>query len=252
MLPFSTPRLTRRRAFTALALAALGSATGCTKNAGVPETSAADRWPAGTVLAVGDQPLRLEDLEAASRGVAALFPAEVDRAHKRRALKSTLLPRLAVAAAHPTARSKALAEAQQRLDALRANPDLAEDLALKFGNWKELRLEVWAAAQDSLRAAGLDDFAEPENVPPLGALPGAWFGPVETMGEFVIARVESTRPGRTPGDLRLEVRQELFHFLDPDFDITDLREAYADAKLEVIDEEIGDLVSGFYLQQLGQ
>ncbi len=245
-----TLRSAPARALSVLTLSALAAAA-CSGPEDTPLAPASERWPAGTVIAVGDQPLGLEELQVIARGVAALFPGEVPRAHLRRALKTTVLPRLAVAAVHSPARAKALTAAEQRLAELRAEPARSAELALEFGNWKSLDLELWAAAQDSLRAAGLDDFAEPENVPPAGALPAAWFGPVEVLGEFVVARVEGTRPGRTPADLQLELRLQRFGFLRDDFDIHDLRGAYAQSDLEIVDEEIGDLISGFYLQQLG-
>lgn len=230
-----------------LAIAALQS--GCSgggEPAGEPERTFAE----GVVLAIGDQELTDAELDAVARGVAILFPAEVERAHRRRALKTTLLPRLAVAAVHSDARAEALGQARERLAGLRAEPALAESVPVEIGNWKDLDLEVWSAAQDDLRAAGLDDFAVRELAP--DELPGTWFGPVEYLGGFAVGRVESNRPGRAPLDLILQLTLQRYDYLPADFDIEDLRDAYGLHELVAVDPEVGDLVSGFYLEQLGQ
>lgn len=183
------------RAFLALCCPALlvALAAGCAHDAPAPRV-----WPAGTVLAIDDQPITRAEVEEAASWIAMLEPRDSLEQLQRLALTNVLFPRRAAATIDPQRRDEALRLARSWRAELARGVDLAgplvgPQLLKREGRIPQLGLEVWVAAL---------------------ALPlGQWSDVIETAGCFHIVSPERKGEGALPGEIEFAVRIYDFPYL---------------------------------------
>lgn len=192
-------------ALLALALAACGPEGGPADQpaGGVPAAAHEPiDWPAGTVLAVDDRPLTLDEVDLASVWIERIQPEVSGRQLRRLALTNvTLMQALAELSAAPGERQRARAEAEERLEAARAGelagppgPDggLGE---VAEGNWQVLGIPLWGQALDW----------EPDT----------WHL-IEEPGRFVVARKLKRTDEIHPTAISLRIDAFVFPYLPAD------------------------------------
>ena len=162
----------RRAARALCALApALTPLAGCGEPTGAgPEARAQREWPAGTVLAVGGEPIAAEEID---RDMAVVMQVAVDsvaRDLQRKALVHLTLPRAIGRALGGKRRARVLAEVEAWRAELAAG-EQAGPLGLEHlsGGYGDMDLALWGAALDT----------------PIGA----WTEIQDVGGEFVFGRV---------------------------------------------------------------
>jgi hypothetical protein len=185
-------------------------------------------------------PLTLAELTQVESAWGALQPAESSPGLRRRALTNSLLPRLALAAAHREARQLALATA---LD-LASQPPQAQAPTPPPGGWppgftpdpgappatwgpgaqagvlsggfRELGFELWARARAHLgwgRPGERDWPAGALPARPAPSLPSPWLGPVEGLGRFGLLRILEAEPASDPGLERFSLQVIVLPFV---------------------------------------
>lgn len=174
--------------------------------------------PAGLAFDLDGVPIPRADLDRAADAYALLHPAESQPASRRRALTNLLLPRAALAAAHPAQRQEALARALALTppeDPVPERPDggwpdgytdlgpgaaeqgLEASHGVLAGHWQALGVDLWAAAR-GLVYPGAERGPAP--------LPSPWSGPLEGLGRFGWLRVLEHSPAGEPGLERYAVQ----------------------------------------------
>jgi hypothetical protein len=230
-IPTRSPARHRARfpaALLALALAACGSEAGPAAppaRAAAPVEPQPIDWPAGTVLAVDDRPITLDEVDLASVWIERIQPEVSGRQLRRLALTNvTLMQALAELSAEPGERQRARAEAEERLAALSAgelagppNPDggLGE---VAEGNWQVLGIPLWGQALDW----------EPDS-----------WQLIEEPGRFVVARRLKRTDEIHPTAISLSIDAFVFPYLPEDLV---LERAIDDHRLTFVDPSWREIV----------
>ncbi len=193
-------------------------------------------WPAGTVLALNDTPILVEEVDAIASIVARVEPQHTLPDLRRIALTNVIFQRTAARQIVGEGARDAVHAAAEvgRTALLRGGEAPAPVAAPQFdqvkGGLPELGLEVWNWALD--------------------AEVGAWSEPIETTGAWRLARVLERSAGLRPGDVQLEVDVRTFPWSDPDTFVRELEEHLDRSKLTFVDESWRDLVPTLWQRRL--
>lgn len=215
-------------ALLALALGACGPGSDpAGRPAGGTAAAAAEPidWPAGTVLAVDDRPITLDEVDLASVWIERIQPEVSGRQLRRLALTNvTLMQALAELSAEAGERERARAEAEERLAAARAgelagppNPDGGLGEVVE-GNWQVLGIPLWGQALDW----------EPDT-----------WNLIEEPGRFVVARSLKRTDEIHPTAISLRLDAFVFPYLPEDLA---LERAIDDHRLTFVDPSWREIV----------
>ena len=204
----------------------------CERDAASPAAStdadAGAVWPAGTVLAVNDLPIRTADVDAIANAIAVLYPQYVFAQCRRLALTNVVLPMWAVRSRDAEERLLALERCRAaRIAATHAEAIATEDDEAVAGGLQALGLDLWVAA---------------------GELePGVWSEPVELIGRWALIRIESVTPGEHGQGDWFELTLRSFPYLDfsyPDAAVasTSIEHAVDRSELEIVSPEWRELI----------
>lgn len=226
--------LTRVAAAFALASVVLAFAFDCGDTNGAQATVS---WPVGTVLAVDDVPINVEEVDHESIWIQPIEPGVSAPQLRRLALTNIVLPRLISRLMAPSEHTAARQEADETLARLRAgefvgppNPEGGVGTRIT-GGWQELGIVAWGVALE------LED--------------GAWSEVVEDCGRFFVLRRLKRIEGVMPIATRVEV--DLFSF--PWLPLEDLRDsvdrAHAEHALTIVDPEWKAIVPELIQYRMG-
>lgn len=205
-------RLTRSAAALLLALPA------CSE-----PTAPARAWPAGTVLAVDDQAITLEEVDDVAGWFAMLEPQFTLPQLRRLALTLQVLPLAAARASEPDRRAAARRQAEEARALLVSGGTPAEPArATREGAWRAIGLRVWRTAIDM-----------PMNT---------WSEVVESPGAFHVFSITARPPARTPLDTSFTIAAYDFGYLDPSAGQSALAQTIARSRLTFVDESWRDYV----------
>lgn len=202
------------------AAAALLALAACSE----PASPAAARvWPAGTVLAVDDQAITLEEVDEVAGWFAMLEPQFTLPQLRRLALTNQVLPLAAARAREPDRRAAAKRQAEETRAVLASGGTPAERTpSTREGGWRSIGLTVWRAAIDV-----------PTN---------SWSAVVESPGAFHVFSVTARPPARTPADTSFTITAYDFGYLDPSAGQSALAGTLARSRLTFVDESWRDFV----------
>lgn len=178
-------------------------------------------WPAGTVLAVEDQPITLEEIDRAVVWVQRVERGASNIHLQRLALTNVVLPKLLTRLLAGEARDEALARAQSALASLRAGTYAGPPTAEGFygeelsGGFQRLGLEPWGVATDM-----------PADV---------WSDPIEEGGRFLLLRRIALRSAPVPMAIEVDTDMLAFPFVERRTYVRDLEEAYDRYRLTIVD-----------------
>ncbi len=182
-------------------------------------------WPPGTVVAVDDVPITLDEVDRASVWIERIDPKSSGPQLRRLALTNVSLPRALAEAMAPKERARAEREAHEALAELRGgtwSAPLGADGAIgEFvsGTWKDLSISSWGLAAD---------------------LPvGEWSEPLDDAGHFLIVKLlERTH---LPHTAALHVRVDVlaFPYLPEDADIEGAKDRH---RLTIVDPAWREIV----------
>lgn len=226
-------RVPSRAGLAAVALAGALLWTACDEE---PVREPCQEWPAGTVLALGGDPIRAEDVDAIG-SIVARVEVQNTLPHLRRiALTNVVFPLVAARqVAGESARAAALDVARAWRAALARGetppgpvaPPVEQTLE---GGVLEIGLEVWDWALDC----------------PLDT----WSEPIETAGAWRLARVVERGNALRPTGVALKVDVRVFPWVASETFQADV-EAHLDrSKLEYVDESWRDLVPTLWQRRL--
>ena len=187
--------------------------------------AAAPSWPAGTALAVDDEPISAAEVERAAARVGVVYPEHSRSYQVRQGLESLVLPRAALRLVYASERAQARAACDAAWERIRARGEPPEGLAEHRveGNWGDLTLFYWDHGR-SLE-------------------PGGWSGPLERIGHFALVQlVERGGYGEDPAEEELHLRVLEFPYLPAGFSPQDLNRALASVQLTVVDPAYDALV----------
>jgi hypothetical protein len=208
-----------------LALSALLS---CSKPAAPASGAAASRtWPAGTVLALNDVPIRAEDVDPIASAFSVLEPQDTPTQLRRLALATSIFPRIAATGIDSARRADAEKLAQSYREALErgdlpGGPLPGPMETEREGAFKDLGFEFWRVAID--------------------LAPGVWSPILETPGSFHILRVKSRKESSHPGRTRLTIGAFDFPYLDAATAKPDIEAALDRSRLTILDDTWRDAV----------
>lgn len=202
-----------------IALAAVAS--GCAKE------PAPKSWPAGTVLALDDAPISIEDVDSVADIIARIEPEDGLAQVRRVALTNVVLPRLAGQKLGGEAREKARAlatEYARSLSAGQSPPAPLDGPALQRieGDFSAVGLEAWRFAID--------------------ASIGRWSDVIETVGGFELVRVDERKTASTPRETHFVIGLYFFAYVDPKNPRGAVEAALDRAKLTYVEESWRDVV----------
>lgn len=211
--------MSRPRDFV-LAVAVAAAALACD---GAPEPDAAPRWPAGTVLAVGDLAISSTEVDRATVFVERIEPQASPAQLRRLALANVVFPNALARSLAPEPRAAAAREAQAAFAALAtgATPERPEPARI-VGGWLDLGIETWGVAMD------LPD--------------GEWSEPIEEGGRFALVRRVRREEAELPIATRVEVDLLLFPYLDPSTAAAEIEAAYDRFRLTIVDPSWREIV----------
>jgi hypothetical protein len=199
----------------ALALAGCGGAA-----------PAVEDWPEGTVVAVDDIPILLDQVDLASVWIERIDPVASPHQLRRLALTNVSLPRaIAEAMAEPGAREEARRKALEALEQLRGGtwPDPpGEDGGygeVDEGNWQLFGIPLWGTATDLAR--------------------NEWSGPFEEPGRFVVVRVLERRDMPHTAAIVVKLDALVFSYL-PDGAM--IETAMDDHRMTIVDPDWFEIV----------
>lgn len=180
-------------------------------------------WPVGTVVAVDDVPISLDEVDRASVWIERIQPEVAGRQLRRLALTNVSLLRALAEAIAPEERLAARSAAEAELERLRARANEAptpdEGLGKRVeGNWQVLGIPLWGEALDWP--------------------PGEWHL-IEEPGRFVVARRVARSDQPHPAATSLEVDTVVHPYLPPELD---LDAAMEDHRLTIVDPEWREIV----------
>lgn len=227
------PRRRRARA-TAAWVAGAWLCAACGDAAPAPPARKA--WPAGTVLALNGDPIRVEDVDAIGSIVARAENQHTLPHLRRIALTNVILPLVATRQfAGEAARAASLDVARTWRAALVRGETPPPPVVTPFeevveGGFGAVGLEVWNWALDC----------------PLDT----WSEPIETPGAWRVARVLERSNALRPSDVRLKADVRVFPWVASETFQKDV-EAHLDrSKLEFVDESWRDLVPTLWQRRL--
>jgi len=217
-------RIFQRRFWTAGGLILL--LVGCSGDGGPSEAGGASAWPEGTVLVCAGDPIRADEVDPIAEALKPLGP-KFTRPHLRRlALTNVRLPIAAGRAqGGPDRRAQALEEAEAFIGSLEESEGVQG--VLVEGSQDTLGVPLWVLVQ--------------------GLEPGAWAGPSELPGQFVVVRLEKRDENAQPQREQFTVRVSSFPYVD---DPRSLAGEAFNSTLEVVDEAWEPLVPGFWRYQM--
>jgi len=207
-----------RRLQAPVALAALLVA--CAKEVPAPRT-----WPAGTVLALNEVPITLEEVDEAAGWVAMVEPRFTLPHLRRIALTNVVFPRIAARGIDPARRAemsekaRAFRAALERGEAPGPNDPVAHEI---MGTYREIGLEIWKCA--------------------LELEPGQWSPVVEASGAYYVLRITDRGKSVVPGATAITLSAFLFPYLDEAGAHAAIESALDRATLTFVDETWRDYV----------
>jgi hypothetical protein len=210
------------------ALLAMLSLGACSKPAAPVAPAAQPKtWPAGTVLALNDVPIRAEDVDPIASAFAMVEPQDTPTQLRRLALATSIFPRIAATGIDPARRAAAEKLAQSYREALQLGDlpggPLPGPMEIeREGVFKDVGFEFWRVAIDL----------------PLGT----WSPILETPGCFHILRVKSRKDSSHPGGTRLTIGAFDFPYLDAATAKSDIEAALDRSRLSILDDAWRDAV----------
>ena len=187
---------------------------------------AGGRWPAGTVIAVDDVPIGIDEVDEASVWVERVDPKATGRQLRRLALTNVNLPRaIAEVMAEPGARAAARKRALEALARLRDGtyPDPpGEDGGygeVVEGSWQTFGLTVWGLAMDF----------------PVGE----WSEPIEEPGRYVLVRLLERRDQPHTAAIVLKIDALPFPYLPEEPDIEGAKDRH---EMTIVDPDWYEIV----------
>lgn len=151
----------------------------------------------GTVLVLGGVELGAAEVDRVAAWIAKLYPQSADAHNRRRALTTVLLPQVALARAHATAREHALESARgARAELAAGRVPAGIEVRAVSGTWGVLGLEIFGPAHD--------------------LAPGAWSEPLDGLGRVLLLRVLESDGNPLPNALVLRVEIVEFPFVPAD------------------------------------
>jgi hypothetical protein len=210
-----------------VSLAACGDANGAQARA----------WPAGTVLAVDDVPIRAEEVDAASVYVERIEPAASAPQLRRLALTNVVLPRVLSRLMAPKEHDEARKQAEEAFARLEsgqfvgpAKPEGAYG-ELATGGWTELGIVAWGVAMD------LED--------------GQWSGLIEDVGRYFVLRRIRRIEGLQPLAIKVEVDVLAFPWLVDDDLRARVERAHDEHQLTIVDPAWSAIVPELIQYRMG-
>ena len=201
----------------------------CSQPGGSGGGNEAPRWPEGTVLVCAGEPIRAEDVDPIAEALRPLGPKFTQPHLRRLALTNICLP-LAAGRAQGGSERRDQAK-REALEALRAQGEGANDElgVLTEGTQGVLGVPLWVLIQDLQQ--------------------GAWTGPRELPGQFVLVKLLARDGNARPQDEEFSVRVLPFPYVD---DPPSLTGEALNASLELVDEAWETLIPGFWRHQMGK
>lgn len=209
-------------------LLALAAVPACSKPAApAPAPAQARTWPAGSVLALNDVPIRADDVDPIASTFAVVEPQDTPTQLRRLALSNSIFPRIAASGIDPARRAAALKLAQSYRDALErgdlpSGPLPGPMEIEREGAFKDLGFEFWRVAID--------------------LAPGVWSPILETPGSFHILRVKTRKESSHPGRTRLTIGAFDFPYLEAATAKADIEAALDRSRLTILDDTWRDAV----------
>lgn len=203
---------------------------------GCEQASAPPRsWPAGTVLALNDVPIRAEEVDLIAGWFALLEPQDSVVQLRRLALTNFLFPRIAAQGIDPDRYRETRAQADAWRAAvvggtLPSGPIAGPMETEGSGVFLDLGLPVWKAALDA----------------PLGE----WTEVVEGVGSLHLLRVKKREEGPLPSLTRFTIGTFDFLYLDPSTGREAVETALDRSKLTVVDESWREAVPASWQHRL--
>ena len=200
----------------------LGTACGAADETPVAAASASS-WPAGTVLAVDEIPIRAQDVDALCPAVQQLYPAYSSAHQRRLVLTNFTLNQAAVRSRDWEPRLLAEQACQAEWEALQAGAQPSLPVMEYEGSHEALGFGVWAHAQRLEQ--------------------GIWSGPFDVIGQFVILRCDRFEP--TTQSYSVSVLE--FPYMDPELvygstRFESMQAAHDNALLQIIDPDWAEYV----------
>ena len=187
-------------------------------------------WPAGTVLAVNDEPISAEEVDRVAGDIAFLYPQYSEPHLRRLALTNVFLPRAAVISRHRERAAVQLERCREVAETLSSGSEASTELVDAEGgitmrelrgDFRELGLETWALARH----------LEPKR----------WSAPLPLTGRFGLVRLAGTPEGRPPNEiLTLHILE--FAYISARDEASETDAALDASKLHVVDPAWGRLV----------
>jgi hypothetical protein len=193
-------------------------------------------WPPGTVLAVDEVPIGVDEVDLASVYVQRIEPAASPAQLRRQALANVALPRAIAAAIAPEERREARRQAEAKLAELRTGvvgppkPDGAYG-ELRTAGWTELGIVSWGVATD------LAD--------------GEWSEVIEEIGYFTVLRRLERHEAPVPMATRVTVDTFVFPWLDPPTLHQQVESAYDRCRLTIVDPQWRAIVPELTQHRMG-
>jgi hypothetical protein len=209
-------------------LLALIAFPACSKPAAPARTAEPARsFPAGTVLAFDDVPIRADDVDPIASAFAIVEPQDSPTQLRRLALANSVFPRIAATGIDSARRDAAEKLARSYRESLErgelpSGPLPGPMEIEREGAFKELGFEFWRVAID--------------------LAPGVWSPVLETPGSFHILRVKSRKESSHPGRTRLTIGAFDFPYLDGATARADIEAALDRSRLTILDESWRDAV----------
>ena len=215
------------------ALIAAGLAV-CALACGEPEVPARS-YPEGTVLMVGEVPIRAAEVDRWLEAVDLIEPGQSTPGKRRLALTNIVLHRALAQQLDPTRyeETRALAlSARERLCAGEGLPSDGPQLeSMPEARWKELGIDLW----QEVRHAPL----------------GEWAEVLESTAYFVVFRVLARDPEPWSKNSAASIERAIFPYIDEEIAKDVILQAESLLSLEIVDPSWDELVPAHYKYKMG-
>jgi len=200
-----------------VAVGVLLGASSCRDDAASTATDEARSWPAGTVVAVEDEPITADDVDRDSALIYHLALESTERDLRRKALANLTLPRAIgrVLGRAERADVERVARAERAELAAGSRP-LPADARRLSGGYGDVGLAIWGTAIDTP--------------------PGTWTPLIEFGGTFAAALVHDVDPYEIPAGTEVDVEIVAWPYVDGDRDER-IESAKDELKLTIVDPE---------------